>query len=166
MMREILDTLLLRMAEYEKGCPKRLQHLLKVHAFAALIGRQEKLDEKTQDTLEIAAILHDIGIKPSIEKFGSGAGPYQEKEGPAFALEMMKDLPVPEDMQKRICYLIAHHHTYFATGKMDLQILWEADFLVNLYEGNEGDEAVKNAYNRIFRTACGRQLMRDMFGMK
>ena len=162
-MRKVADTLLMRMAEYEKGCPKRMQHLLKVHAFAALIGRSEKLEEKVQATLELAAILHDIGIKPSLEKYGTGAGPYQEKEGPAYALEMMKDLPVPEEMQQRICYLIAHHHTYFVTDEMDLQILWEADFLVNLYEGSEGEEAVRNAYDRIFRTECGKQLMRDMF---
>ena len=56
-MRHIADILLLRMAEYEKGCPKRLQHLLKVHAFAALIGRSEKLEETVQNTLELAAIL-------------------------------------------------------------------------------------------------------------
>ena len=69
------------MIQYEKGCPSRIQHFLKVHSFAKLIGELEGLDEHTQYILEATALVHDIGIKPAIEIYGSGAGPYQEKEG-------------------------------------------------------------------------------------
>ena len=34
----------------------------------------------------------------------------------------------------RVCYLIAHHHTYTNMDGLDYQILVEADFLVNIYE--------------------------------
>ena len=79
-MKDILNNLISEMIEYEKGNPRRVQHFLKVHAFAKIIAEQEGLDERTQDTLEIAAVLHDIGIKPSVKKYGSIAGNYQEIE--------------------------------------------------------------------------------------
>lgn len=66
-MKDILNNLISEMIEYEKGNPRRVQHFLKVHAFAKIIAEQEGLDERTQDTLEIAAVLHDIGIKPSVK---------------------------------------------------------------------------------------------------
>lgn len=55
------------MIDYYKGDPKRIQHFLKVHAYAKLIGEQEGLDKKTLDILEVAALTHDIGIKISEE---------------------------------------------------------------------------------------------------
>ena len=39
-----MDQLLYAMMEYEKGCPKRVQHLLKVYEFARMIGKMEGLD--------------------------------------------------------------------------------------------------------------------------
>ncbi|MFQ9791912.1 MAG: hypothetical protein ACLRX7_00710 [Acutalibacteraceae bacterium] len=35
---------------------------------------------------------------------------------------------MPEDMVQRICFLIAHHHTYQSVDDIDYQILIEADF--------------------------------------
>lgn len=66
-MKDILNNLISEMIEYEKGNPRRVQHFLKVHAFAKIIAEQEGLDERTRDTLEIAAVLHDIGIKHKAE---------------------------------------------------------------------------------------------------
>ncbi|MDE5596706.1 MAG: phosphohydrolase, partial [Lachnospiraceae bacterium] len=83
-----------RMITYEKGCPRRIQHFIKVHSFAKNIGIGEKLDEKTLFTLEIAAIVHDIGILPAEEKYGSCEGKLQEKEGPAPAREMLSSLAI------------------------------------------------------------------------
>ena len=78
--------LVLKMMEHEEGCPQRIQHFLKVWAFARLIGELEALDEDTMKVLEIAAVVHDIGIKPSLEKYGNAKGSYQELEGPPIAV--------------------------------------------------------------------------------
>lgn len=43
-------------------------------------------------------------------------------------------LEVSEDETNRICYLIAHHHTYDNVEGLDYRILLEADFLVNAME--------------------------------
>ena len=69
--------------EYYAGDPKRVQHFLKVYEFAKLIGESESLETETMHILRTAAIVHDIGIKISEEKYGSSNGKYQEKEGPA-----------------------------------------------------------------------------------
>ena len=52
-----------RMVAYNAGDPKRIQHLIKVHYFARMIGLAEHVDEATQLILEAAAIVHDIGIR-------------------------------------------------------------------------------------------------------
>ena len=65
------------MIDYYQGDSKRIQHFLKVHAYAKLIGEQEGLDK---ETLEVAALTHDIGIKGSEQKYNSSAGKYQEIE--------------------------------------------------------------------------------------
>ena len=61
------------MIDYYQGQPKRIQHFLKVHAYAKLIGEQEGLDKEILDILEVAALTHDIGIKISEEKYNSSA---------------------------------------------------------------------------------------------
>ena len=65
-----------------KGDPKRIQHLLKVTAFADIIGQSEKLSDYEQLILKLAALLHDIGIKQCEQLYGSTAGHLQELEGP------------------------------------------------------------------------------------
>ncbi len=43
------------------------------------------------------------------------------------------------------------------------RILIEADFLVNLFEGNASREAIETAYRQMFETGTGKRLMREMF---
>ena len=51
----MLDRLMLKMAEFDRGVPQRIQHFTKVHAYCALIGRSEGLNEREQLVLEVAA---------------------------------------------------------------------------------------------------------------
>lgn len=153
-----MDRLLYAMMEYEKGCPKRVQHLLKVYEFARMIGKMERLDEHTQFVLESAAIVHDIGICLSLEKYKSSAGSYQEVEGPPEAKKLLEDLGWPEDVTERVCWLVGHHHTYTNIQGIDYQILVEADFLVNLYEEESAPSVQKSVYQKIFQTEGGKKI--------
>ena len=49
-----LQQLLEAMIAYMGGDARRIQHFIKVHALAQLIGRQEQLNERTQFILEAA----------------------------------------------------------------------------------------------------------------
>ena len=129
-----IEKLLTAMMEYDHGDVLRIQHFVKVYEFARMIGLMEGLDSKTQFTLESAAVVHDIGIHISEQKYGSSSGKYQELEGPAEAKKLLDGLEWPADVTERVCYLVGHHHTYHDMDGMDYQILVEADFLVNLFE--------------------------------
>ena len=161
----LLNQLTQKMILFDKGDPKRIQHFIKVHSFAKLIGEGEKLDEYTQFILEAAALVHDIGIHPAEEKYGKCTGKLQEQEGPAPAGKMLAELGFEEADIDRICYLIAHHHTYDQVDGMDYRILLEADFLVNLYEDDCPLEAVEKALVNIFCTETGKAVCRAMFGV-
>ena len=80
---------------------RRISHLLKVYGFAKAIGEKEQLDLFTMECLETAAVLHDIGIKISEEKYQSSAGKYQELEGPPVAAVILKKLEFPAPVTER-----------------------------------------------------------------
>lgn len=152
-----------KMMEYYAGDPKRVQHFLKVYEFAKLIGESESLDTETMHILRTAAIVHDIGIKISEEKYGSSNGKYQEKEGPAVAEPMLLALGYDEAVIDRVLFLIAHHHTYNEIEGIDYQILVEADFLVNLFEDGSSREAAQKVQKNIFKTNTGTKYLSDLF---
>lgn len=158
--KDIIDELTLRMTAFDKGDPMRIQHFMKVHRFAQLIGRREQLDGHTQRVLECAAIVHDIGIHPAEAVYGTSDGKLQEKMGPEPAREMLGGLGLSDSDIDRICYLIAHHHTYKNIDGLDYQILVEADFLVNLYEDGIPDHGIDAALSSIFKTKTGTLLCR------
>lgn len=162
----MINRLFLEMIQFYKNDPARIQHFVKVHAFARLMGQEEKLDGETLKTLEAAALVHDIGIKPAEEKYGSCGGKLQEQEGPAAAREMLERLGVEPGRIERVCYLVGHHHTYTEIQGMDYQILVEADFLVNLYEDHLDKKAVLSVLKKIFKTESGKKICREMFGVK
>lgn len=155
--------LISQMTNYFSGDPKRIHHFLKVYGFAKTIGELEGLEEETQFILETASIVHDIGIKVSEQKYGSSNGKYQEIEGPSVARPMLESLGYSKDVIERVCYLIAHHHTYSAIDGLDYQILVEADFLVNFYEDDLSQEAIKSAYGKIFRTETGKTFCKEIY---
>ncbi|MDD6659138.1 MAG: HD domain-containing protein [Eubacteriales bacterium] len=154
------------MIEYFCGDAKRIQHLIKVHSFSKLIGEGENLDEHTMFILESSALVHDIGIKISEEKYGDSNGKHQELEGPAEAEKVLKKLNYANEDISRICYLVSHHHTYDNIDAVDLQILIEADFLVNLFEDNATYTAINTAYSQIFKTDTGKYLCKVMYNLE
>ena len=161
----IMEDLIVKMTEFNAGDPKRIQHFLKVYEFAHVIGIREGLDPETLHILEMAAILHDIGIRPSEEKYGRCDGKMQEQEGPAVARGMLKRLGFSENVIERVCYLIGHHHTYENVDGLDYRILLEADFLVNALEDDLPKKAIRKCRENVFETETGVYLLNTMFGV-
>ena len=158
-----LDQLTLLTMDFFRGDARRIQHLTKVHAYAALIGRMEALDEATQAILEAAAVVHDVGIKPAEAQYGSCGGKLQEELGPAEARTLLTAAGYTPEETERVAWLVGHHHTYDPIEGMDHQILVEADFLVNLHEDGSSPEAIRRTLDTIFRTEAGRLLCQTMF---
>lgn len=163
---DLTNKLIEEMISYNRGDAKRIQHFIKVHSFAKLIGETEDLSPAELFVLETAAVVHDIGIKPSEAKYGRCDGKLQEQEGPEPARELLKGLGYENTVIERVCYLVAHHHTYENVEGPDYRILLEADFLVNLYEDGISKEGVQRAYEKILVTETGKRICREMFGIE
>lgn len=150
---------------FDHGDAKRIHHFLKVYAYADIIGRLEELPAHTQETLAAAAVLHDIGIHAAEKKHGSSSGKYQELEGPAPARNILTVLHCPIPVIDRVCFLIAHHHTYDQVDGLDYQILLEADFLVNAYEDDLPPAAIQTFCQRVFKTKSGIALLQATYNI-
>lgn len=162
-METKLARLMCAMIEYEAGNPHRVHHFIKVHDFARTIGSMEFIPREQLYVLEVSAIVHDIGIRAALEKYGSSAGAYQEELGPPLAREMLGKIGFRKDAVERVCYLVAHHHTFDDIDDLDYQILVEADFLVNLHEEKMTPQQIKAVRSRIFKTKTATQMLDLMY---
>lgn len=158
-----IGELISEMIQYYSGDFKRINHFLKVYSFAKAIGENENLDSSNQEILEVAAIVHDIGIKVSEIKYNSSAGKYQELEGPGVAMELLEKLGYTDELISRVCFLIGNHHTYTDIKELDHQILIEADFLVNIFEEEISIEAIKRIETKIFKTSTGNMYLKNLY---
>ena len=165
--RELKSRVKEKMIEYYAGDARRIHHFLKVHSFAKLIGEMEGVTGEELEILEVAALVHDIGIKPAEERYGKGhcGGKLQEQLGPEPARKMLTELEFDEDIIDRVCFLIAHHHTYEGAQGLDWQILLEADFLVNAFEDSLSKESIKSFRDKVFKTKTGIKMLEEMYGV-
>ena len=154
------------MEKYFGENKRYIDHTHKVLAVAEQILDAEGVNDSfVNDVVVLSAIFHDIGIPEAERKYNSSAAEYQEKEGGPIARKLMTDLKVRPDILERVCYLVRHHHTIEKVDGMDFQVLWEADFIVNIDEKNiiieKGSE--KKAIEENFMTKTGTKLITGMF---
>ena len=152
-----------KMVLYFSSDVRRINHALKVYAFAKTIAGLERISREELLITELAAVLHDIGIKESERKYGSSAARYQELEGPPVAAELLKAVGAEEEVIQRVCHLIGNHHTYGKIDGIDFQILVEADFLVNIFEDGMDRNTVMKIREKYFSTNIGVTLIESMY---
>lgn len=151
------------MIDYSKGSLHDINHFTKVWAYAKTIGELENLDPHTQETLEIAAIVHDIACPSLREEFGHADGKIQEIVGPPLAEEFLAQFNLPAEQLERIKFLVAHHHTFTEIDGIDYQILIEADYLVNADESSYYIADIMKTHDEVFKTPSGLQLLEEMY---
>ncbi|MCD8103561.1 MAG: HD domain-containing protein [Lachnospiraceae bacterium] len=154
-----------KMIRFYDGNIHDIEHFLKVWGYAKTIGELESLDRITQQTLELAAVVHDIACPLCREKYGNTAGEYQQTEGIPLTKEFYSEFHLPDKQLNRICYLVGHHHTYRNIDGSDYQILLEADFLVNASESQMSRQVIEKFKNNVFRTETGIQLLSEIYGL-
>ena len=161
-MKKIND-IFYKMIEYFDGDIKRINHFTKVFGFAKAIAEGENVDENTLKIIEATALVHDIGIKLSEQKYNSSSGIYQEKEGPAEAKTLLSSLGYDDEFIERVCFIVGHHHTYTNIVGIDYQIIVEADFIVNIFEDNIEEKSILSIKEKIFKTKTGIYLLEKMY---
>lgn len=152
-----------KMIDFYKGNKSDVRHFLKVYAYAKTIGELEGLDSRTQDTLEIAAIVHDIACPLCREKYGNTSGNHQEEESADLLQVFLSEFNLPAQMEERIIHIVSHHHTYTHVDGLDYQILLEADYLVNADESQYSEESIRTFCKRVFRTESGTHLLKSIY---
>jgi len=153
-----------KMIEYFEGNLRYINHFMKVYAYARTIGECEGLDENTQTSLELAAIIHDIACPLCREKYGNANGKHQEREGQILAADFLKDAEYPEELVNRVIFLVGHHHTLDCIAGLDYQILIEADYIVNADESSYPSAHILDTMNRTFGTPTGVALLKSIYG--
>jgi len=153
----VRDRLIRAMQRVFRGDAARARHTLKVLDFA-----ERLLDEEGGDPLVVkaAAILHDIGICAAELKHGSGAGRYQQIEGPPIARKILDELGIAPGRVQRVCDIIAHHHEGDRLDSTEGRIIWDADHLAALPEAltRKAPEKQRAYVEGVFRTRAGRTL--------
>jgi len=111
---------------------RRITHALEVLKYAEKI--MESTPDCDNDVVIAAALLHDVGIKPSEEKFGYNNGKTQEEFGPSVADTLLKSIGFPNEKTIKVCEIIGNHHSPSRYDYPELKILKEADRIVNKLE--------------------------------
>ncbi|MBU2701781.1 HD superfamily phosphodiesterase [Sporomusaceae bacterium BoRhaA] len=162
-MNSIASVAVNKMIGYFQNDVKRVNHALKVYGFAKSIAETEALSGERLEILEVAAVLHDIGIKLGEQQYHSSSGKYQEMLGPAVARTLLQEFNLQEKFIERVCYLIGHHHTYSKIAGIDFQILIEADFLVNIFEEDLSKQQIKSIQEKYFKTSAGTAYLDNLY---
>ena len=144
---------------YERGHCRRTQHILKVYALAKLLGEQEQLSVDNQQILQAAAILHDIAIKYCKEHYnGDASQNNQQREAPHLVQRFLSEANYLPSYIPQITELVLHHHDYEHPKSQLLQLLMEADLIVNCYESELRPEKAESI-RQIFQTTTGKELL-------
>ena len=120
---------------YERGHKRRTEHILKVYALAKLLGERENVSPEEREILQAAAILHDIAIGYCKERYnGDACQANQKKEAPGLVEKFLREAQYEASAFPQIVDLVLRHHGYDEPREKLLQLLIEADLLVNCYE--------------------------------
>ncbi|MCK4487049.1 MAG: HD domain-containing protein [Desulfobacterales bacterium] len=141
---------------------KRIGHAANVARYAEQIVKEEKGNPAV---VLCAAYLHDIGIPEAERKYNSAAARYHQKEGPPIAREILTKLGAREALIDEVCDIIGHHHHPRDKETPNFKILYDADLIVNLKEGQKEKETERDRLSKIiektFLTDTGKRLARE-----
>jgi HD superfamily phosphohydrolase YqeK len=143
---------------------RRIRHAEKVAYFAEKIAEGQEADAAV---VLAAAYLHDIGIKDAEKLYGSTASKYQEELGPLTARGILMELHAEPALTDEVCDIIGHHHHPRPEETINFKVLYDADLIVNIQEGDiekprEPDTLAALIESRML-TASGKRVAREVF---
>jgi len=122
------------MIDYFENDFRRITHALEV------LKHTERIMENTEnydyEVLVASALLHDVGIKKSEELLGYNNGKTQEEYGPPIAEKLLESIAFAPEKIRKVCEIIGNHHSRSRYDYVELEILKEADRIVNKLEGD------------------------------
>lgn len=101
-MLTMTNQVALRMVRYFGTDIKRIGHTFQVSGLAQAILAREGITGKTEFTTNLAALLHNIGIREAIRKHNSPAARFLEAEGPEVARNIMNECGISGEIVERV----------------------------------------------------------------
>lgn len=115
--------------DYFDGDDRRVEHALRVlHHADNIISTRSDCDT---DIVVAAALLHDVGIKIAEEIHGHNTGRTQEQYGPPVAGELLGAIGFPTEKIGVVQDIISNHHSKSRFDYPELEVLKQADGIVN-----------------------------------
>jgi hypothetical protein len=163
-----IDTIALCVIEYyakHEPTGTQIMHTQSVAHFTKLIAAGEGMAADVCELQEIAAWLHDIGCPPARKKYGNSRPPHQECEGKLLVHEWLDGSP--EFTQEEVEWLadaVGGHHRPTEADRLKFKPLYEADLIVNLFEGYYKPEmAQRFIKSGAVSTRTGKMLFQQLF---
>lgn len=128
-MPYIKGQLLKLLTDFFEDDYRRIEHAANVLHHAENIMEQAAPCDR--EVVIAAALLHDVGIKPSEAELGYNNGKTQEQYGPPVARELLSRIGFPADKLQRVVDIIGNHHSPSRFDYPELEILKQADRIVN-----------------------------------
>ncbi len=151
--------LLLEALQYEEGHKRRTQHILKVYSLVSLFCEYEDISEEEKIILRAAAILHDIAIKYAKQHCnGDASQENQKKFAPMLVEKFLLNANYNKSYISKVIQLVLNHHNYYEEHCKSLQILIEADLIINFYESDYNQDRIQQI-KTIFKTKIGKELL-------
>ena len=160
-MQKMLEKTIKEMHSIFGDDRKRINHAMEVLKHSCAIYNGEFPGNNAGIIVELAAVLHDIGIKQAESRYNSTAPFYQHREGPPLAKKVLEKAGADPKTTARVLYIVGHHHYKSKIDGPDFQILWEADLIANLpefpvFSGNYARFEKMVNYN--LKTRTGREI--------
>ena len=146
------------------GDARRIAHALSVLSHAEAIRKREGGDLAV---VVAAAVLHDIGIREAERVYGSPAPRYQEELGPPIARSIMERLGMDGAAVEHVLRIVGSHHSARDIDTIEFRIIWDADALVNMLEGDlpipKTQKQRERVVKKVFRTGTGKERALKIF---
>lgn len=120
------------LADFFENDYRRIQHAVNVLQHAEIL--MESAPPCDGDVVLAAALLHDVGIKPSERELGYNNGKTQEQYGPPIVRELLTGIGLPSEKVRMVVDIVGNHHSPSRFDYPELAILKEADRRVNRLE--------------------------------
>ena len=112
---------------------RMIEHTLKVLRHAENIMALHP--DSDPEIVIASALLHDVGIKIAEERHGRADGRLQEEYGPPVAEQLLASIGFPAEKTRKVAEIVGNHHSPSRYDYVELEILKQADEIVNSGRG-------------------------------
>lgn len=135
-MKTLRAKIVRALVDYFGDDNRRIEHALQVLFQAEQIFHSHPRGD--EEIIIAVALLHDIGIKDSEQALGYNSGKTQEQYGPPVAEQLLSTIGFPPEKIEIVKHIIGNHHSPSRYDYPELQILKDADKIVNQQESEAG----------------------------